>query len=367
MPQEACVCRTLGLVSCAGKMERRFTAISLFAGCGGSDLGLLAAGIKPIWANEISDSACQLHERVTGLKIMHAGDIRKIRRFPKADILVGCYPCQGYSQGGRRYIGDKINFLYREFDRALRSVRPLAFIVENVDGMRFSQNDQLLRNQLVRFKLAGYRVTWQVLDAKDYGLAQSRRRLFIVGIRSSEGIRFKFPKPTHGPGGRKPYQTLRDVIWRFRDAPKGSYNTEPLHWYYLSRNRRRTWGRQSPCVVAHWRHVGLHPDSPPLRKVCEDKWEFARPGRARRFSYLECAALQGFPKPEAFDVSPVKLRFRAIGNAVPPPLFEAVAKALTKQLISKKRNPPPENRTNLYAKKNQPDTGYSTSCRATLF
>jgi DNA (cytosine-5)-methyltransferase 1 len=82
---------------------------------------------------------------------------------------------------------DKINFLYREYDRVLRQMRPLAVIVENVDGMRFAQNDHLLRNQLVRFRAAGYQVTWKVLDAKDYGLAQDRKRLFIVGVRSPNG------------------------------------------------------------------------------------------------------------------------------------------------------------------------------------
>ena len=312
--------------------ERKFSAISLFAGCGGSDIGLRAADVEPIWANEKCESACQLYEHVAGLGIMHPGDIRKVQRFPKADILAGCYPCQGYSQGGRRNHSDKINFLYREYDRVLRQVRPLAFIVENVDGMRFTQNDHLLRSQLVRFRLAGYQVNWKVLDAKDYGLAQDRKRLLIVGVRSSEGIRYEFPEPTHGPARALPYKTLRDVIWDMRKAPDGSYDPEPLHWYYLSRNRRRTWGQQAHCVVAHWRHVGLHPDSPPLKKVDRDKWVFTRHDSARRFSYLECAAIQGFPSPTSFDVCSVKLRFRAIGNAVPPPLFGAVARALVAQL-----------------------------------
>lgn len=316
-----------------GSGSARYSAVSLFAGCGGSDLGMHGSDIETIWANEKSESACELYGRVTGLSVMHPGDVRGVDGFPRADILAGCYPCQGYSQGGRRDDGDKINFLYREFDRALRQVRPLAFIVENVDGMRFAQNHHLLQNQLTRFRLAGYRVAWAVLNAKDYGLAQDRRRLLLVGIRSSEKITFRFPSPTHGVGRElKPYTTLRNAIWDLRDAPAGSYNAEPLHWYYLSRNRRRTWGEQATCVVAHWRHVGLHPDSPPLRKLDRDRWEFSRSGKARRFSYLECAALQGFPRPEAFDVCSVTLRFRAIGNAVPPPLFKAVASSLVQQL-----------------------------------
>ena len=309
-----------------------YSGISLFAGCGGSDLGLQNAGVETIWANEINEAPAQIYERIVGPKRMHVADIQNIKRFPKVDILAGCYPCQGYSQGGRRTSSDSINYLYQEYDRALRQVRPLAFIVENVDGMQFSQNCHLLKNQLTRFRLAGYKLAWKVLDAKDYGLAQDRRRLFIVGIRSSEGIRYNFPNPTHGPCSSQAYRTLKDVIWKYRKAPLGSYDTEPLHWYYLSRNRRRSWDQQSTCVVAHWRHVGLHPDSPPLKKLGTDRWTFQSSGAYRRFSYLECAALQGFPEPEAFDVCAVIQRFRAIGNAVPPPLFEAVASSLVEQL-----------------------------------
>jgi DNA (cytosine-5)-methyltransferase 1 len=84
--------------------------------------------------------------------------------------------------------------------------------------------------------------------------------------------------------------------------------------------------------VAHWRHVGLHPDSPPLVKLGRDRWTFRRPGKARRLSYLECAAIQGFPDPSAFGCGSIRQRFRAIGNAVPPPLFTAVASALVEQL-----------------------------------
>ena len=219
----------------------------------------------------------------------------------------------------------------------LRQIKPRAFIVENVDGMRFAHNSDLFRSQLVRFRNAGYQVSYSLLDAKDYGLAQDRKRVLLVGIRSSERKRFVFPKPTHGPNGKESYRTLKDVIWRDRVAPAGSFDDEPLHWYYLSRNRRRTWCQQSPCIVAHWRHVGLHPSSPPLRKVGTDHWQFTHPGRARRYSYLECAALQGFPSITPFVKASsidIRDRFAVIGNAVPPPLFEAVARTLVEQLTS---------------------------------
>lgn len=308
--------------------KTKYTAVSLFSGCGGSDLGLVSAGIRPIWANEINSTACEMYKKLTGFSHMVNADIALIDKFPEADILVGCYPCQGYSQGGRRKNTDEINFLYRHFDRALRAIRPRAFIVENVNGMRFSQNQHLLSNQIYRFRMAGYNVSWQVLDAKHYGLAQDRKRLFIVGIQSSENKRYCFPFPSYGTP-ESPFKTLRDVIYPYRNSPKGSYNEEDFHWYYLSRNRRREWNEQSPCIVANWRHVGLHPDSPPLHRAGPDKWVFATEGKARRFSYLECAALQGFPEPKKFDGPwQVRDKFKAIGNAVPPPLFHAISKNL---------------------------------------
>jgi len=314
--------------------QTKFSAVSLFSGCGGSDIGLVLAGITPLWAIEINRSACEMYTKLTGYSHIVQSDIAKITTFPQADILIGCYPCQGYSQGGRREDTDEINFLYRHFDRALRQIRPLAFIVENVNGMRFSQNCHLLNNQLRRFRSAGYRVTWQVMDAKNFGLAQDRKRLFIVGIQSSENKKFIFPAPTHGTV-ETPFMTLREVIYRYRNAPKGSYNEDDFHWYYLSRNRHRGWNEQAPCVVANWRHIALHPDSPPLRRLGPDKWVFEFEGKARRFSYIECAALQGFPDPKKFDGPwSVKDRFQAIGNAVPPPLFGAIAKELVNQLES---------------------------------
>ena len=311
----------------------KYSALSLFSGCGGSDIGLCNAGVDVVHAIEKNAAACTLYESVTGSKVVEQADVTSIDRFKKTDLLVGCYPCQGYSQGCRRKSSASINFLYREFDRALRQTKPIAFIVENVDGMRFSQNNHLLQNQLRRFRSAGYRVAWSVLDAKDFGVAQSRRRLFIVGIRSSEGIDYIFPSPTHGPLGTRPFQTQRDVIWRLRDKTDATYNDEPFHWYYLSRNRRKDWDEPSATVVARDRHVGLHPDSPALAKVGTDQWEFVGLAEdARRLSFLECAALQGFPAPSRFKKLSLSLRYRAIGNAVPPPLFEAVSRQLVAML-----------------------------------
>ena len=256
------------------------------------------------------------------------GDISTIRSFPKADLLIGCYPCQGYSLGGVRDPSCKINYLYREFDRALRQIRPKAFIVENVNGMAFGKNKRLLMNQLVRFRLAGYQVSWKVLDAKGYGLPQTRRRIFIVGTRSDLGIQYEFPEPTHGPEGFSPYLTQSDALWEMPEWPVGEFCTEPFHWYYLSRRRRHDWNEPSPCIVGHWRHVPLHPLSPPLVRINTDNWRFAHTGPARRLSFRESAALQGFENSYKWERASVKEAFLAAGNAVPRQLLRAISEAM---------------------------------------
>lgn len=303
-------------------------AISLFSGCGGSDLAVQRCGFNIVWANDIWDTACNTYRDNIKDADIKLGDISEFHNFPKADLLFGCYPCQGYSQGGRRDPGDPTNYLYRHFDRVLRAVLPKAFVVENVNGMAYGKNRRLLMNQVHRYRMAGYRVVWKVLDAKDYGVPQTRRRVFIVGIRSDIGVAYEFPTPTHGPGGNRPYVTQFDAIGKMPRWPEGEFNTEGFHWYYLSRKRRYPWKQPSPCIVGHWRHVPLHPMSPPLKRIDTDHWRFSREGRARRLSYRECAALQGFPETFVWNRGAVRERFKMIGNAVPPPIFEAVVRAL---------------------------------------
>jgi DNA (cytosine-5)-methyltransferase 1 len=304
------------------------SAVSLFSGCGGSDLALVQCGFRVKWANDIWSLACDTYRSNIKDSRIKQGDVRDFDSFPDAQLLVGCYPCQGYSQGGKRESSEPINFLYQEFDRALRYIQPRAFVVENVNGMAYGQNRDLLSNQLKRYRLAGYRVKWQVLDAKDFGVPQTRRRVFIVGIRSDFEEDYTFPSPTHGPGLSRPHRTQHAAIGRMPLWPKGKYCPEPLHWYYLSRNRRHEWNDTAPCIVGHWRAVPLHPVSPPLRKLDRDWWTLSENKPARRLSYEECARLQGFPASWQWKHGNVRDRFQLIGNAVPPPLFKAVVGAL---------------------------------------
>ena len=312
-----------------GNIQVMLTAVSLFTGCGGSDAGLIKAGFQILMANDTLPYAKEVYEANFPETDYKLGDISKIETFPKADLLAGCYPCQGFSQGGVREPLRNINYLYREFDRALRKIRPKVFIVENVSGMNRSNFNHLLWNQIIRFRFAGYKVKWSILNARDFGVAQSRKRIFIVGVRSNIEDEYEFPEPTHGPDEKKPYKTLTGIIGDMPSWPEGEFCNQDFHWYYLSRNRYCGWKEQSKTIVSNMRHMPLHPRSSRLVKVGEDAWEFSNKRRPRRFSYKEAARIQGFNKTFKLpDTVSMAMKYSVIGNAVPPQLFKAVAKVI---------------------------------------
>lgn len=311
------------------------TAVSLFTGCGGSDFGLHQAGIKVEFANDILPYARDVYLANLPETDYQVRDVAEIDSFPKSDLLVGCYPCQGFSQGGARKADRKVNYLYRQFVRALKSIKPKAFVVENVSGMQRADFSHLLRAQITQFRLSGYRVSWKIMNSADYGTPQERKRILIVGVRSDIGETFQFPEPTHGPGREKEFVTIRDAISDLPEWPEGEYWTEPFHWYYLSRNRRRDWGEVSKTIVSHPRHMPLHPISPKLTRIHTDKWVWSEDRPARRFSYREAARLQGFPKDMIFpdtEKGALRERYRVVGNAVPPQLFNSIARELVRLL-----------------------------------
>lgn len=308
------------------------TAVSLFSGCGGSDAGVLKAEFTVLMANDKLAYAKDVYEANHPATDYRVCDVQKIKAFPAADLLVGCYPCQGFSQGGVRDPSRKINTLYLEFARALTQMKPKAFVVENVSGMVRSNYRHLLDDQIKVFSELGYNVKSELLNAADFGVAQERRRIFIVGIRSDFGTGYCFPKATHGKGCGQPHVTIRQALRYMRHWPsEDEYYKREFHWYYLSRDRRRGWAEVSKTIVANPRHMPLHPISPQLRKLKHNVWEFAKDAPARRFSYREAARLQGFEEGFVFpntESGSLDMRYKVVGNAVPPPLFHAVTSAL---------------------------------------
>lgn len=337
-------------------------ALSLFSGCGGCDFGLEQAGVKVIYANEILEDAClTLSKYFTNAEIDRR-DIRIIESFPKADIVCGGYPCQSFSMGGNRNPEkDARTNLFREFARSLALVNPLYFIAENVSGLKKLDGGRFLNEQVATFRECGahgYRVSVQLLDAKNYGVPQARKRVFIVGVRSDLGQIFRFPAPSHGIPSKQfpdllPFASHGECIRDLPIWPTGEFYERPhdpdghWSWYYMSRNRKALWRGPAYTVVANWRHVTLHPGSPTMKLTWSDlangwkqRWDFTgqyehieedptRPTLPdpRRLSWRECARIQGFPK----DFEPAgdtESKFEQIGNAVPPRLFRTIVEHL---------------------------------------
>lgn len=306
-------------------MRTKLSAVSLFSGCGGFDYGALRAGVDIRWANDIDQSARVGYEALLPDIDFHESDIREVETFPKADILMGCYPCTGFSLGARRrwrsrktrdLKADPGNFLFLEFLRALRIVKPRFLIIENVTGMTSAEDGWFWQRQQKVYREAGYRLFGPFrLNAVDYGVAQTRKRVFVVGVRKDVDYEYVCPRKSHGPGTPREHKTLRDAIFDMPRWPNGEYCEVSFHGHYLTRNRKRSWNEPSYTIVANEHHVPLHPMGEGMRFVRKDTWAL-QGGSNRRLSWRECARIQGFP--ESFEPDlPMNSLYRIIGNAVP--------------------------------------------------
>lgn len=322
------------------------------------DFGIEAAGGTVIFANDILRDACKTLERYFPETDVVAIDVSKIETFPSADIVVGGYPCQSFSMAGNRNPArDDRSNLYKQFLRVVRLVKPKYFVAENVSGLSQLKSGMFLEEQLAAYGAEGYELTHCLLNARDYGVPQSRKRLFIVGIRKDLGQKFLFPEKTHGLSTSKrallPFASHGEAIKGLPLWPTGEFYERPhdlpghFSWYYMSRNRKAAWDSPGYTVVANWRHVTLHPASPVMKLTWSNlsdgwkqRWDFSedydhlvagerRPklDQARRLSWRECALIQTFA--DGFEPDgDVASKFTQIGNAVPPYLAEVLFRHL---------------------------------------
>lgn len=334
-------------------------AISLFSGCGGIDFALRDLGVDVIFANDIIPEAGATFQKYFPETDFALADVRTLDKFPDVDIVTGGYPCQSFSMGGNRNPkNDPRTYLFQEFARIVDKVHPKFFVAENVSGLKSVQDGQWLKLQLEtynRIGKVGYHVATTVLNARDYGVPQRRKRVLIVGVRKDLGVHYHFPSPTHGNAqavAKKallPYASHGEAIRHLPlDAP-GEFYERPhdpegnFSWYFMSRNRKAKWLEPSFAIVANFRHITLHPACPTMKLVWSNladgwkqKWDFSDEyehlsfdsslpvlEKPRRLSWREAAAIQTFP--ENFEpVGNLEKKFLQIGNAVPPMLMRAV-------------------------------------------
>jgi DNA (cytosine-5)-methyltransferase 1 len=312
-----------------------FSVVSLFAGAGGLDTGLKMAGFNVIWANEIDKDACETYIANHSETYVERGDIRNVKTFPKADLVVGGYPCQGFSLAGNRLITDERNFLYREFVRCLRQSNPKFFIAENVKGLLTMAGGQVIEAMIQDFKNEGYNVSHHLVNAKNYGVPQDRERVFIIGVREDIDFKYDLPLPTHGEGllELKPYVTLKDAIGHLKPSEIGEVYDSSFSSRFLSRNRKRGWNEVSFTIQASGRHAPLHPSGEPMVKVGNDEWILPETTVHRRLSAVEVALIQTFPADYIWKGS-VGAIYKQVGNAVPCLLAKAITKPIYDYLKS---------------------------------
>jgi site-specific DNA-cytosine methylase len=279
---------------------------------------------------------------LSGQELLRAAGVRRI------DVLIGGPNCQAVSSAGLRNPDDDRNDMFGEFVRLVSELRPRWFVLENVPGLTHRNNLPLLRAMLERLsRLKGYRVAADVLLASNYGVAQHRYRLFVIGTRARSAI--LFPSPTHGadrrplmtvrqaigdldrvaPDGRRPGHVRSDLdtpnLRRIRAVPSGGdWRDMPIrllpqrHFHTRASDQKGTYGRlrwEAPAFTI----TGLFPNV--------TAGPFVHPRHDRALTPREAARLQGFPDTFTFEGS-WRSWARQIGNAVPPPLAHAIAKEI---------------------------------------
>lgn len=288
----------------------QLVAIDLFAGSGGMSLGLEAAGFKTLGV-ELDPHACRAHQLGAGPCINE--DARKFSVHGQVDLVAGGFPCQMYSRsrGGGAPVEDRRNRLFPEILRVAVETRSPAILMENVKGLNAAVTEDgtgIMRVLYAAAEHAGYNLQHRVLNAADYGVPQIRERMIFVGFRDyGDAMRFQWPKPTHS---ERTYRTVRDVLPHVPfDAP-------------------------APTIVAtesksvkEWTRT----DAKPRRGV--ERISQGMGGARFDPSPQELALLQGYPPGYPFQGSRIE-QIRQVGNSVPPPLAEAVAREIAHVLRS---------------------------------
>lgn len=302
--------------------------VSLFSGAGGLDLGLIQAGNKVIWANDIDANAVETYKNNIGNHII-CEDIKNvnIEEIPDADVVVGGFPCQGFSMANRfRVLDDDRNQLYKFFYEVIKIKQPKFFIAENVKGILSLGKGETIKQIIADFEDAGYITDLHLVNMADYGVPETRQRVIIIGQRKDVGkdMKYRFPQVTHskdGKNGMIKWISIREAIDHFPDPDEPNeilnhdYSKYKVEYRNYTAHRQTDPDKPSPTILARGNGGG---------GVCA----IPHYNGKRRLTVRESASVQTFP--ENFQFYGVRGScYRQIGNAVPV-LF---AKLLGEELI----------------------------------
>ena len=325
------------------KDKQKFKVLSLFSGCGGTDLGFLGGfeylgkkyskrNFEIIWANDIDEASCVTYEKNFGHKSLCA-DIRDIleektlfedSRLPsKADIVLGGFPCQDFSLAGKRKgFNSKRGLLYQSMAEVIKRTKPLVFVAENVKGLLSAHNGEAIEIIKKDFAKLGYNVSVELYHAANFGIPQSRERVIIVGTNKKAGL----PEFKHNPPKleQSAWVTLDKAIGDLKDIPEGNI---PNHFW----SRAKMFpGTQGNAIVKSDK-IG-----PTMRAEHHGNIEWHW-NTKRRLSAREAARIQSFPDNFIFYPS-TSAAYKQIGNAVAPVMAWNIAKEIENFLEKNYKN-----------------------------
>ncbi|MDR2560725.1 MAG: DNA cytosine methyltransferase [Holophagales bacterium] len=300
--------------------------VSLFSGAGGLDLGLIQAGNNIVWANDFDKDAVDTYRKNIGNHII-CEDIKNIdmASIPDSDAIVGGFPCQGFSQANlKRTAEDPRNSLYKFFLEAVRTKLPKFFIAENVKGI-LSLNGKATIEQIVSdFKKVGYTLEYHLTNMADYGVPQTRQRVFIIGQRKDLGSKPLVPLPTktHGKNGHPlPWVSIKQALDKYPDPDYPNEILDHIYSSYKVEHRNFTGHRATdpnkPCPTILARGNGKG-------GVCA----IPHYNGIRRLTIRESAAIQTFPDEFKF-FGKMNSCYRQIGNAVSVKFAKLLGERLT--------------------------------------
>ena len=310
-----------------GDNQRAYRVLSLFSGAGGLDLGFELAGCETVATVDNDFEACKtLRHNRPGWNVFE-GDIRDYNPvIPDIDIVIGGPPCQGFSSAGKGNPNDPRNFLWHEYMRVVSRVKPRAVVLENVSALTHRKNGDHLSGIIEALESEGYHFTYGVLNAADFGVPQSRRRLIVIGTRDI------VPSlPTPPPNARR--ATVGEALSGLDEGFDAEWNhMPPNHAEHVSAR----WELLAPGETdPNYRRARLDPNKPsttiragggygPNGNHLAGFHPPIHPTAARQLTVREAARLQSFPDDWIFQGSKTA-QGRQVGNAVPVKLAEAIA------------------------------------------
>lgn len=324
-------------------------AIDLFSGCGGFSTGLLDAGVRVVAGFDHERRAIDVYNynhayrgshghvvdlgQTTGAKLLTLAGVQSV------DIVVGGPPCQAFSIIGKQQgLGDDRGMLLLDFIRYVEELSPKVFILENVPNLAQVEDGRIFARVKTDLAALGYTVRAEVLSVADYGVAQMRRRLFMVGIRGVPDFPYP-PRPTHGRGGSDlfnrclPHPTVREAIGDLPNVDSPDAESVPNHEPTS----------HSPSMIAALNDLppGMRDPKSHHDRLHSDRLSYTLRAGSGNFSPLrpihyeyprvitvrESARVQGFSDTFIWpDRIPRLQQYRQVGNAVPPPVAAAVGR-----------------------------------------